>query len=329
MGPKAEAAWHLHELTRGMELSRFVLFSSVAGVLGGPGQANYAAACAFLDALAAHRRAEGLAGTSLAWGALGIESDLLPGQEMKDLAERVRLRDGLVAMSPERAVATFDTADAHGESLLVPVEFDWTVLRARAKEGPVAPLFRDLLRAGTRSEAEKGSLVERLSGVPEAERGAVVVELVRRHAAAVLGHASVEAVEPDRAFQELGFDSLAAVELRNRLGAATGLRLSPTLVFDYPSAAAIAAHLLAEVSSESGDGGDAEEIAFREALARTPLSRLREAGLLEDLAEIVGFNGGSAKPLAESSIERIDSMDAADLIERTLEEAKLSGEDGE
>ena len=329
MAPKAEAAWHLHELTRGMGLSRFVLFSSVAGVLGGPGQANYAAASTFLDALAAHRHAEGLAATSLAWGALGVESDLLAEEELKEITERVRLRGGLVPMARERALALFDTAGALGESLLVPVEFDWTVLRARAKDGPVAPLFRDLIRVSVRSVSEKGSLVERLAGVPEGEREALVVDLVRGHAAAVLGHASAEAVEPDRAFQELGFDSLAAVELRNRLGVSTGLRLSPTLVFDYPSASAIAAYLLAEISPGSGDAGDSDEIAFREALARTPVSRLREAGLMEDLIEIVGFEAGSAKPPADESIEQIDSMDAAGLIERTLEEAKLAGGDGE
>ncbi len=193
----------------------------------------------------------------------------------------------------------------------------------------MAPLLRDLLRVTARPEGERGSLVKRLAGVPEAEHEAVVVDLVRRHAAAVLGHASVEAVEPDRAFQELGFDSLAAVELRNRLGAATGLSLSPTLVFDYPSAAAIATHLLSEVSPESGDAEDEAEIAFREALARTPLSRLREAGLMEDLVEIVGFDGGSSRPLAEGSIEQIDSMDAASLVELTLKEAELAGGDGE
>jgi acyl transferase domain-containing protein/acyl carrier protein len=330
MAPKAEAAWHLHELTAGMELSRFVLFSSVAGVLGGPGQASYAAASTFLDALAAHRQAEGLVATSLAWGALGIESNLLGGVDPKEIAEQVRLRGGLVPMPPERVLGLFDTAGALGESLLVPIEFDWSVLRSRAKDGsPVAPLLRDLLRVTARPEGERGSLVERLAGVPEGEREAVVVDLVRRHAAAVLGHASVEAVEPDRAFQELGFDSLAAVELRNRLGASTGLSLSPTLVFDYPSAAAIATYLLAEVSPGSGDAEDAAEIAFREALARTPLSRLREAGLMEDLVEIVGFDGGSSRPLAEGSIEQIDSMDAAGLVERTLKEAELVGGDGE
>jgi polyene macrolide polyketide synthase len=329
MAPKAMAAWHLHELTKEMGLSRFVLFSSVAGVLGGPGQANYAAASVFLDALAAHRHAEGLAATSLAWGALGVESNLLAEAEREEMTERVRLRAGLVPMSRERALAIFDTAGALGESLLVPVEFDWTVLRARAKDGPVAPLFRDFLRVAVRSESEKSSLVKRLAGVPEAEREALVVELVRGHAAAVLGHASAEAVEPDRAFQELGFDSLAAVELRNRLSASTALRLSPTLVFDYPSAAAIAAYLLAEISPGSGDAGDADEIAFREALARTPISRLREAGLMEDLIEIVGLDSDSAKPPADDSIERIDSMDAASLIERTLEEAALAGKDGE
>jgi acyl transferase domain-containing protein/acyl carrier protein len=327
MAPKAEAAWHLHELTKGMDLSHFVLFSSVAGVLGSAAQANYAAASAFLDALAAQRHAEGLAATSLAWGALAVESDLLVGIEVKELAEKIRLRLGLVPIAPERALALFDTAAASGEPVLAPIEFDWTALRARAKDGSVAPLLRDLLRVALRPEGERGSLVERLAQIPEGEREAVVLDLVRRHAAAVLGHASVDEVEPGRAFQELGFDSLAAVELRNRLAAATGLRLQPTLVFDYPSATAIAGHLLAEASPGSGDAEDAAEVAFREALARTPLARLREAGLMEDLIEIVGFDGGSSRPSGGSSIDQIDSMDAAGLIELTLEdqEPELAG----
>jgi acyl transferase domain-containing protein/acyl carrier protein len=330
MAPKAEAAWHLHELTREMSLSRFVLFSSVAGVLGGAGQANYGAASAFLDGLAAHRRAQGLTAASLSWGALAIESDLARGVEVEELAERIRLRLGLVPMPLARAFALLDLAGARGEAQLAPVEFDWAALRGRARDGSVAPLLRDLLRVSSQPDGEVGSLVEQLAGVPEEERATIVLELVRRHAAAVLGHASTEAVEPDRAFQELGFDSLAAVELRNRLGASTGLRLPPTLVFDYPSAAAIAGHLLTEVSPEGGDAGDAEEAAFREALARTPLSRLRQAGLLEDLIEIVGSDGGSAKPLEEGSLDQIDGMDAADLIALTREDpdSELAGSEG-
>jgi pimaricinolide synthase PimS1 len=327
MAPKADAAWHLHELTKGMGLSRFVLFSSVAGVLGGAAQANYAAANSFLDVLAAHRQAEGLAASSLAWGALGIESGLVTGVEVEELAERIRLRLGLVPMPPERALSLLDAAGSLGDPVLAPVEFDWAGLRSRAKEGSVVPVLRDLLRVSARPEGKTGSLAEGLSRLPESERETFVLDLVRRHAAAVLGHASADAVEPGRAFQELGFDSLAAVELRNRLGASTGLRLPPTLVFDYPSAAAIAGHLLSEASPGGGDAEDAGEIAFREALARTPMSRLREAGLIEDLIEVIGFEGGSEKPLVESSIEQIDGMDAADLIELTLEdpEPELAG----
>jgi acyl transferase domain-containing protein/NAD(P)-dependent dehydrogenase (short-subunit alcohol dehydrogenase family)/acyl carrier protein len=322
MQPKAEAAWHLHELTREMALSHFVLFSSVAGVLGGAAQANYAAANAFLDGLAARRQAEGLAATSLAWGALAVESGLVAGGQAEEIAGRLRLRLGLVPMPQARALALLDTTIELGEAQVAPVEFDWPALRARAKDGSVAPLLRGLLRVANRPEGESGSLAERLAGLPEDEREAFVLDLVCRHAAAVLGHASVEAVEPDRAFQELGFDSLAAVELRNRLGASAGIHLPPTLVFDYPSAAAIAGYLLAEVSPGRDDSEDAEEGAFREALARVPLSRLREAGLMEDLIEIAGFGGGSAKPLREGSIEQIDSMDAADLIELARADAE-------
>ena len=242
--PKAEAAWHLHELTRELDLSQFLLCSSVGGLLGSPAQANYAAANTFLDALACARRTEGLPATALAWGGLGDpDSELVAQLGEADLARLARL--GFVGMPAEQILDLFDVARAGAEPLLAPVELNLRALRSRAGDGTLSPLLRAIVPVSARRGSD--SLARRLASVPEAEREIVVTELVRSHAATVLGHSSAADIDPDRPFQELGFDSLGAVELRNRLAAATGLRLPPTLVFDYPTAAALARHLLAQV----------------------------------------------------------------------------------
>jgi acyl transferase domain-containing protein/acyl carrier protein len=260
MRPKVDAAWHLHELSAGAGLSAFVLFSSIMGVLGGAAQANYAAANAFLDALAAHRRAGGLPATSLAWGGWAQQSVMVDGSqgraELERIVAQIRKRLGLVPMPPEQGLALLDAALALPDSQLVPVAFDPTVLRAQATAGTLPAVLRGLVRVPANRERERGSLAERLASVPEAEREALVLDLVRGHVAAVLGHSSAAAVEPERAFKDLGFDSLAAVELRNRLVAATGLRLVPTIVFDYPSPASLAQYMSGEAT------GKAEKVTF-------------------------------------------------------------------
>ena len=262
MAPKATAAWHLHELSRELDLSQFLMFSSAAGLLGGAAQANYAAANNFLDALAALRRSQGLPGTALAWGLWGQRSRL-GGEEIdvaaaERMADQVRGRLGFARMTPAQGLELFDAARALSEPLLAPVCFDATALRARADEGTLAPIARGLVRAVAGREAPHGSLGRLLAQTPEAERAAVVLDLVRSHAAAVLGHPSAEEVEPGRAFQEMGLDSLGAIELRNRLSATTGLGVGATVVFDYPTAAGLAEYLLAEAIA----GGIARPAAF-------------------------------------------------------------------
>ncbi|MFI0421374.1 type I polyketide synthase, partial [Spongiactinospora sp. 9N601] len=234
--PKADAAWHLHELLP--DVSAFVLFSSVAGVLGGPAQANYAAANAFLDALAERRRAEGRPALSLAWG---------PWDEERAMAGRLgggdtaRMRDsGVLSLPTDEALDLLDRALSGGVAAsLAPVKID------HARPGALAARLRGPSR---RSAATGSSLARRLAGMDERERREQVLALVRTQVAAVLGQKSAAAVEPGRAFQDLGFTSLAAVELRNALAAATGLRLSATLIFDYPTPLALTDHLLAEVA---------------------------------------------------------------------------------
>ncbi len=277
MAPKATAAWHLHELSKELELSQFLLFSSAAGLLGGAAQTNYAAANNFLDALAALRRSEGLAGTALAWGLWNQRSSLagelsagLQDNEevMERLANQIRQRLGFARMTPEQGLELFDAARELSDAVLAPVRFDPAALRARAEGGTLAPILSTLTRASARQEEKRGTLGALLAEIPEAERSAVVLDLVRSNAAAVLGHSSPEEVGPRRAFQEMGLDSLGALELRNRLNAATGLDIGATVVFDYPSSAALSEYLLAEAIA----GGISKQVVLRTQASEEPIA---------------------------------------------------------
>ncbi|MFC7310448.1 SDR family NAD(P)-dependent oxidoreductase [Streptomyces monticola] len=245
--PKADAAWHLHELTQSHDLALFAVFSSAAGTLGAAGQANYATANVFLDALAAHRRAAGLPATSMAWG-LWAEGTGMTGQLDETDIDRLR-RQGFPAMATDEGLALFDHAVTADEPLLLLLRLDLGALRTQAAAGQTQNMLRDLVRVPVRTTARTGgsaggaSLADRLARLPEAERDSLLLDLVRSHVADVLGHDSAESVAPDRAFKELGFDSLTAVELRNRLAGDTGLRLPATLVFDHPTARAAAQHI--------------------------------------------------------------------------------------
>ncbi|KJS57830.1 hypothetical protein VM95_37225, partial [Streptomyces rubellomurinus] len=250
--PKADGAHHLHELTRDAELAAFVLFSSGATTFGGPGQGNYAAANAFLDGLAQHRRALGLPAISLAWGLWGGELGMGGRLSEADLARWART--GAVAMPAEEALGLFDLALADSADTLVPAHLDLPAIRARAASVPA--LFRDLLgTAGLRRAPEPtgGPTAARIAALAADEREPALLELVRTEAAGVLGHRSADAVHAARAFKDLGFDSLTGVELRNRLAGATGLRLPSTLVFDYPTPARLAAHLLERLLGAAPD----------------------------------------------------------------------------
>ncbi|MGW0608877.1 SDR family NAD(P)-dependent oxidoreductase, partial [Streptomyces sp. NPDC002640] len=260
--PKADAAWILHQLTRerGDDLAEFILFSSVSATLGGAGQANYAAANASLDALAAHRHAQGLPATSLAWG-LWHQAGGMTGQlDDADLA-RIR-RGGLVTIESARGLSLYDAARAAERPALVPAPLDLAVLSALADVQDLPTLFRRLVRKPVRraaaggARADRTSLRERLSGLPADERRRLLLGLVRDQVAAVLGHSSPDALDLDRSFRESGFDSLTAVELRNRVNTATGLRLPATLVFDHPTPAALAEQLHSLLAPEEPEAED-------------------------------------------------------------------------
>ncbi|MFE9770055.1 acyltransferase domain-containing protein, partial [Streptomyces sp. NPDC005808] len=300
--PKVDAAWHLHELTAGLDLSFFVLFSSAAGVLGSAGQANYAAGNAFLDGLAQVRQAQGLPATSLAWGPWA-ESGMAGRLDAAD-AERMS-RSGITPLSPEEGLELFDTALRSGAATLVPVRLDLAAFRS----APVVPyLLRGLVRTPNRRTARAGTghssgFVQQLLAVGAEERVRLVLGIVRTEVAAVLGHTSADAVPAERAFTELGFDSLTAVELRNRLGKVTGLRLPATLVFDYPNPAALAVH----IAVESTGGAEAQRsgasvptaVGTDDPVVIIGMSCRYPGGVAgpEDLWQLVGNGGDAISPL--------------------------------
>ncbi|OLM32114.1 Malonyl CoA-acyl carrier protein transacylase [Pseudonocardia sp. Ae717_Ps2] len=236
--PKVDAAWNLHELATGVDT--FVLFSSAVGTFGNPGQGNYAAGNAFLDALAAGRRAAGLPAVSLAWGTWRG-----PGM-LDDVAAERLARAGLPPLPVEQGLALLDAGAAAGSAVVLPLQLDTAAVAAR---GEVPPLLRGLVRprsdaGGAPDPARAAELLARLTAADAGTRTRIVETLIGERAAEVLGHGDASAIGPDRAFTDLGFDSLTAVELRNRLSAETGLRLAATLVFDFPTPAELAAHVL-------------------------------------------------------------------------------------
>ncbi|MFI7208495.1 type I polyketide synthase [Micromonospora aurantiaca (nom. illeg.)] len=280
LSAKADAAWHLHELTRSRPLAMFVLFSSVAGVLGGPGQGNYAAANAFLDGLAGHRHASGLAATSLAWGLWAADSGMTGAL---DAAQRQRMsRNGLSPLDTGQALRLFDAGLHGGRPHLVPALLDLAALRRQADAGQLPAPLRGLVRARRRVVEGGGdggpSFAQRLAGTPEAERGRLVEELVKAQVIEVLGYPPATVVPSGQTFTGLGFDSLTAVELRNRLTALTGIRLPASLIFDCPTPAALADFLLVDAVPSKPEPGllaelDRLEAAFA-ATAPEELERL-------------------------------------------------------
>ncbi|WP_172382018.1 type I polyketide synthase [Streptomyces sp. MNP-20] len=246
--PKADGARHLHDLTRAADLTAFVVYSSAAGVFGSPGQSTYAAANASLDALMTERHRLGLPATSLAWGLWEQRSALTA--ELSDTDLRRMRRSGVRGLSAEEGAALFDRALALAEPVLVPVHLDLAAYRDQA----VPPLLRALVKAapaGPRPAADSAPLRQRLAAAEPGEHGRILLGLVLAQAAEVLGHATPEALGAEDAFLSVGFDSLTAVELRNRLAARTGLRLRPTTVLDSGTPARLAERLRGELAQEA------------------------------------------------------------------------------
>ncbi|MDX3854927.1 type I polyketide synthase [Streptomyces sp. AK02-01A] len=277
--PKVAAAWHLHDLTRELDLAAFVLFSSAAGTLGSPGQANYAAANAFLDGLAHHRRATGLRALSLGWGLWADDSGMTSAMGSADVARMAR--SGVAPMAAEAGLALFDASLSADRAFLLAARIDTAALRAAAASGPTPAVFRGLVRATSRRVVRDvsghpgtaGSAWARgLDGLDVAQQREKVLELVRGEVAAVLGHSNPRKVDTGRGFKDLGFTSLTSVELRNRLAAASGLRLPTTLVFDHPTLEALAERLRGELAPD-GQDADTSLLAEIERLERALLDR--------------------------------------------------------
>jgi rifamycin polyketide synthase module 1/2/3 len=313
---KAEGLAILDDLLADRPLDMFVAFSSVASVWGGGGQGTPGAANAVVDALIQRRRCRGLAATSVAWGVIdgfGVAADAAAQEQLR--------RRGVLPISPETAVAAL-TQLAGGDPVVAMAQIDWptfapafTSLRPSPLIGDI-PGVREALDAA-RPEPDQG-FARGLADLPEAERDRALTKLVRETTATALGHQGADAISPRRAFQEMGFDSLAAVSLRNVLGAALGINLPATLVFDYPTPAALVDHLRAELSGPVD--AEVDEAELRRALATVPVSRLREAGVLDTLLELARTDGARATAApVEDELEQIDGMDVADLLQRALE----------
>jgi short-subunit dehydrogenase/acyl carrier protein len=279
MRPKADAAWHLHELTADHDLDAFVLFSSAAGIVGSPGQGNYAAANTFLDALAAHRVRRGLPALSLAWGPWeqGMAGRL-------SAADRRRLAaQGLRALADAEGLALLDAAAGAGQPALVPVRLDPAALRGRGEGLP--PLLSGLATrrhaaAPPAAGSGSGSVTARLAALPPDEQQAAARQIIRAEAAAVLGMSALGDDDAGRSFRELGFDSLAAVDLRNRLATVTGLQLPATMAFDYPTLDALTNYILGRIVDRSADD----------------LPVLQELDKLESaLSALAGSSGGRSR----------------------------------
>ncbi|MEV0611644.1 SDR family NAD(P)-dependent oxidoreductase, partial [Polymorphospora rubra] len=289
LAPKVDGAWHLHELTRHLDLPMFVLFSSIAGPLGAPGQGNYAAANAFLDGLAHHRRAAGLAATSLAWGLWDEDSGMT-----RDLgaARRQRMaRQGIAGLGTTQALDLFDAARRSLRPLLVPVRLDRAALRDLPTLDHLPPPLRGL--AGVRPRRAAGTprpaaFLDRIAGASDEDRRRLVADLVDGHVGEVLGHPPGTRVTSGQSFTELGFDSLTAVELRNRLTGVTGLPLPATLVFDHPTPEALTAHLLAGLGPGRAAPTLLDELdRLESAFAATPPDALRTLATDEETRSVV------------------------------------------
>ncbi|MEO3845056.1 SDR family NAD(P)-dependent oxidoreductase, partial [Streptomyces sp. B22F1] len=318
LAPKVDAVAHLDELTRGLDLAGFVLFSSIAGTLGTAGQGNYAAANAWLDGLAQRRQAQGRPAVSLAWGYWAEESELSGHLSDADVARLSRT--GILPLATAEGLALLDEAVALGDAAVVPAR-----LSTRAEEGVAVPaVLRQVVRPARRTAAADdspaaGGSRAQLTELPAAERSEALVRLVRTHAAAVLGHGSANSVPRDAAFKTIGFDSLAAVELRNRLNAATGLRLPATAVFDNPTAEALAALVDGELPgapataapADAGAGslGELEDMLAAGALDEQEQTRLaaRLKALLWQLEDVRQGGAQEAGPTAEEPGGALDA----------------------
>jgi pimaricinolide synthase PimS3 len=336
LGPKADAAWQLHQQTRDLPLAAFIMFSSSAAVMGSPGQGSYAAANTVLDALAARRHRHDLPAQSLAWPAWDLPGGMTA--TLTGAAARRMRTAGPAPLTLDQGLALFDAAIGTAQPYLVPLG---PAIPASAGPGsgtrPGQPPLPSLLwgltgtprRAAAATAADgpatTAELARQLAAMAPARRTRHLATIVQTHAAAVLGHPGPAAIDPTAEFRELGFDSLTAVELRNRLTTATGLPLPATLIFDYPTPTALAEHLLHEMAPDGAadpDDADPEASQIRSLLASVPIARLRETGILEQLLMLTGGVGAAA----ENGMS-IDEMGVDELVQAAMNGSSDSPQD--
>jgi acyl carrier protein len=329
LGPKADAAWHLHHQTRHLDLAAFIMFSSAAAVMGSPGQGSYAAANTVLDALAAHRHHHDLPAQSLAWPAWDLPGGMTA--TLTGAAARRMRTAGPPPLTRDQGLALFDAAITTGQPYLVPLGPGTPAAGpARPGQPSLPPLLWGLTGAPRRTattapagpdpSSAAADLTRQLTAMPPARRTRHLATLVQTQAAAVLGHPGPAAIDPAAEFRELGFDSLTAVELRNRLTTTTGLPLPATLIFDYPTPTTLAQHLLHELDPDAVGGPDPEDASaddteIRRLLASVPIARLRETGVLEQLLMLTATAGAAAPAEPGKSI---DEMGVDELVQAAM-----------
>jgi len=327
LAPAVDGALHLHELTRHLDLSAFVMFSSVAGTLGKAGAGAGAAANAFLDAIAAHRRAQGLPAISIAWGrwAYGID---VSGQATE--LEGLPSRSGVGELSAQEGLRLFDRLCRADAAVAIAMRLDVSALRVLMEAEMLPVLLRGLVRGSAlRPRGDvvaNGSLVRRLRELPDGDHALATLEAVRQEVATVLGHASPAAVDPRRTFKELGFDSLKAIELRNKLSVVTDLRLPPTLVFNNPTSALLSEYLLERLSHEAivdalPVQGELESL--EAAIAVSAMDGSERAALQARLHALIAQMGDVGDPHREKltvavEIESATADEVIDFIDRQL-----------
>ncbi|APE34784.1 hypothetical protein BOX37_13450 [Nocardia mangyaensis] len=252
---KVDGAWNLHQHTSHLDLTDFIVFSSAAGALGAPAQANYAAANTFLDSLAQHRQHRGLPAASMAWGLWEQATGLTGTLNAADLS-RIN-RGGFQAMPTPLALSVYDAARLLGRPHTLTTAIDIGALRTASGLAELPPLLRGLLTTRRRVDTrgfDAGALAKKLVGLSEKDQYTVVLDLIKSHIAAVLGHSGPDVVDADQKFLDMGFDSLSAVELRNRLKAtAGGAKMSTTVIFDYPTPASLAEFIRGQITPKDDE----------------------------------------------------------------------------
>jgi NADP-dependent 3-hydroxy acid dehydrogenase YdfG/acyl carrier protein len=317
LAPKVNGAWNLHQATCDHSLESFILFSSVAGMFGNPAQGNYSAANLFLDALAAHRRAQGQSGLSLAWGAWAGGGML---DTLSDAEQQRIQRSGLTPLTPEQGLQLFDDALEGRESVMMTANLDHKQLQRQATEGmPVPWILRGLISAPSRGDSAAAgaaalALRQRLGAAPETERHEILLEVIQDEVAQVLGLSSGHDVDADMPLQELGADSLMAIELYNRLSALSGTTLPSTLVFDYPNTGAITGFILTQIELPSEDEARDRSLhqSLVEAVRGASLEDLEASGTLALLKTLAGVR--------QETLEEKEPVTAQQRTEKTLEE---------